>query len=574
MKLFLLLTSLLLLTNINAKDSDYSIIINKKFDNKLLDIKQDYDRDISAVGFTKNYKATTSTKSYNDPFEYLKSVSSAHGTQMQLVKINNMGKVVIDKSSRLSQFSEAIAVAKTPTNGYYIAGHSMDGQLIILKLDANTNLIFKKIFGTKNIDKLNNIIHLSDGGILAVGTSATSRDFSDPLFKRGLGLNDIFLTRFSVDGRELWSKKYGTHYDDMGVDAVEASDGSIIVIGKTFYDDNKEISMMRIDENGNKIWIKNISSKTYSTPFKIIRLKDNRFLMSLSQVDDMGKEQVRLVKFDLQKNILIDKKIHTTYSSALKDIKEYADGGLVGVGYVRDSYNTDALVMMLDSKLNLLYQSHFGEENYDVLNAVTILHNSQAAAAGIYTFNNSQEANMWIIKLNRDATIAQKSARADDFYEMLYELYKDEIKANKIKIKKDLSIEFTDKRLYFDVSKYQLTKTQKIFLDKFFQKLLPFLHKYKTQVKTLEVNGHTSSEWANSSFDEGYLKNEKLSLNRSYTTLSYLLNTQNKQTKQWLVKILKGGGYSYSKNISFNKVENKELSRRVSFKIILNETNS
>ena len=572
MKLFLLLTSLLLLTNLNAKDSDYSIIIDKKFDNKLLDISQDYDRDISAVGFTKRYKTTTATKSYNDPFEYLKSISSAHGTQMQLIKANDIGKIVIDKSSTLSKFSEAIAIAKTPSNGYYVGGHSMDGELIILKLDSNTNIIFKKIFGTKNIDKLNNIIRLSDGGVLAIGTSTTSRNFSDPLFKTGLGLNDIFLTRFSIDGRELWSKKYGTHHDDIGIDAVEAYDGSIIVIGKTIYDDNRDISIMRINENGNKIWIKNILNKTLTTPYKIIRLRDNRFLMSLSQADDMGKEQIRLIKFDLQKNIITDKKIHTTYSSALKDIKEYADGSLVGVGYVRDGYNTDALVMMLDSNLNLLYQSHFGEESYDSLNAVVILHNSQAAAAGIYTYSDSQEANMWIIKLNRDATIAQKSARADDFYEMLCTLYKDEIKTNQIKIKRDLSIEFIDKRLYFNVGKYQLTKTQKLFLDKFSKKLLPFLYKYKTQVKTLEVNGHTSSEWANLSFDERYLKNEKLSLNRSYTMLSYMFNTQNEQTKQWLVKVLKGSGYSYSKNVSFNKVENKELSRRVSFKIILNET--
>lgn len=570
MKLFLFFT--LLLITLNAKDFDYSIIIDKKFDNKLLDISQDYNRDISAVGFSKKYKTTTTLKSYNDPFEYLKSIGNYSGTNMQLVKANDIGEIILDESSSLSQFSEAIAMTKTPLNGYFIGGHSMDGQLILLKLDSNANIIFKKVFGTKNIDKLSNIIKLRDGGVLAIGTSATSRNFSNPLFKTGLGLNDIFLTRFSVDGRKLWSKKYGTNHDDIGIDAVEANDGSIIVIGKILYDNNYNISIMRINENGDKIWVKEILSNTLNTPYKIIKLRDNNFLMSVSQEDSMEKEQIRLIKFNLQKNILIDKKIHTTYSSVLKDIKEYTDGRLIGVGYVRDSYNTDALVMILDSNLNKLYQSHFGENNYDVLNAVTILHNSQAAAVGLYTFNNSQESNMWIIKLNRDATIAQKSAHIDDFYKMLSKLYKYEIKTNQLKIKRDLSIEFIDKKLYFDIGKYQLTKSQKIFLNKFSKKLLPFLHKYKAQVKTLEVNGHTSSEWANSSFTQRYLKNEKLSLNRSYTALSYMFNAQDKQTKQWLVKVLKGSGYSYSKNISFNKVENKKLSRRVSFKIILNET--
>ena len=149
---------------------------------------------------------------------------------MQLIKIDASGKIILDKSSALSQFSKAVAITKTPTNGYYVGGHTMDGQLILLKLDSSANLIFKKTFGTKNFDKLNNIVQLSDGGVLAVGSSTTSRNQNDSLFQTGLGLNDIFLTRFSKDGHILWSKKYGTQYDDRGIDAVEAYDGSIIVI--------------------------------------------------------------------------------------------------------------------------------------------------------------------------------------------------------------------------------------------------------------------------------------------------------------------------------------------------------
>jgi len=201
------------------------------------------------------------------------------------------------------------------------------------------------------------------------------------------------------------------------------------------------------------------------------------------------------------------------------------------------------------------------------------MHNSQAACAGIFTPNSSQESNMWILKLNRDATIAQKATNTLNMYEMLISLYKEEIKAGHLKIKRDLSIELVDKRLHFAVSKYSLTKTQKIFLDKFGKKLLPFLHKYQAQVKTLEVNGHTSSEWGNNSFEDGYIKNEELSMKRSFSTLSYLFNIQDKKTKVWLTKIFKGSGYSYSKKVTFNDVENKQKSRRVSFKIILNEIN-
>ena len=89
----------------------------------------------------------------------------------------------------------------------------------------------------------------------------------------------------------------------------------------------------------------------------------------------------------------------------------YSNSNLIGVGYVKDSYNTDALVIILNSKLEMLYQEHYGDENLDQFNAVTILHNSQSAVAGIKTDENSQEANMWIVKINSDATMSQISAK-------------------------------------------------------------------------------------------------------------------------------------------------------------------
>jgi outer membrane protein OmpA-like peptidoglycan-associated protein len=488
---------------------------------------------------------------------------------MQLIKVDNQANIIINKTPTNSEVNKAIAVVKTPTNGYFIGGYTLDGSLLVLKLDSNGNQIFKKIFGTKNYDKMNNLILLNDGGVLSVGFSSTSRSKNDPIFETGLGLNDIYLSRFSKNGKKLWSKKYGTQYDDKGIDAVEADDGSIIIVSTTEYNKNQNITLMRIDENGNKIWLNHYKKENKVTPHKVIKLRDNNFLLSLSKQNEMNKEQIRLIKFNLQKDIIDDKEIYTSYSSVLKDIQEYSDGSFIGVGYVQDTYNTDALVMMIDNKLNMVTQAHYGDENYDIFNAVAILHNSQAGAAGIHTNKYSQESNMWIAKINRDATLSQISTNIDTFYKQLLKIFKTEIDANKLIIKEDLSLEFTDKTLLFQVGKYKLTALQKEFLSKFSTKLIPFLKTNKELISTIEINGHTSSEWGGTDFTNTYLKNEKLSMNRSYSTLSNIFTSQNKPTQVWLSKVLKGSGLSYSKKIEFADVENKIKSRRVSFKILL-----
>ncbi len=565
---------LLLLTSLFANKSNYSIIVKKPFNSALFDITQDYDRTLSAVGFSKDYKNNSKTaQSYTDPFEYLASVSNKFGSQMHIMKVDKTAKVILSTVSSLPKFNEAIAVVKTPTNGYFIGGYTLDGSLLVVQLDANANLLFSKTFGTKNYDRMNNLILMSDGGVLAVGSSFTSRSSRDDMFNSGLGNNDIFITRFTKDGQKLWSKKYGTMYDDRGIDAVEARDGSIIVVSTTSYEKNRDVSIMRLTENGNRVWLKHYQEKANNdntvVPKKIIRLKDNNFVLALTQYNHMQKEHIRLIKFDLYQNILIDKEIFTTYPSEINDIKEYSNGKFIAVGYVKDVYNTDGLAMILDSSFVLLTQEHYGQENYDVFNAVTIMHNSLAAVAGVHTDNSSQETNMWITKLNRDATMSQVSTSVASFYEKLCEIFKDEIKAKKIAIKKDLSINIIDPLLYFDVGAYNLTQKQKDFLTLFSSKLMPFIYANKEHIRTLEINGHTSSEWGKSDFTDTYLNNEKLSLNRSYETMSHLFREQKKPIRVWLSKVLKGSGYSSSKSIAHSNIESKKKSRRVTFKVIL-----
>ncbi len=562
---------LLILTTI-LFSKDFSIIIEKPFNDVLFDVTEDYDRKISAVGFTRNYdNKSNNSKTYTDAFSYLKSVSSNHGSLMYLTKIDKFGKTSLNKIINISQFGEAISVVKTPSNGYFIGGDTNDGSILIIKLDSEAQTIFTRTIGTKNYDRLNDLISLRDGGVLTIGSSITSRYSYDNIFETGLGLNDIYVTRFSKNGQKLWSRKYGTQYDDQGISGVEASDGSIIIVSTTTNENNKDLTLTRLTENGDKLWLKHYKDINKVTPYKVIKLKDNNFLLSFTQKDDTNKEQIRLIKFDLYKNILIDKEIFTNYSSGLKDIKEFSNGNIIGTGFINDTQNTDALVMILNNSLNLVKQAHYGGKNFDEFNGVTITHNSKAVAVGINTSEDSQESNMWIVKLNSDASISQLPKQKSDINLEIQNSFKKEIQNNKLFIKDDLDLEFIDKSLYFNVGDYKLTKKQKEFLDSFSKKLIPILIKYNNKIDTLEINGHTSSEWGNLDFQNSYLKNSKLSMNRSYSTLSYIFRNQDSKTQKILSKIIRGSGFSYSKNIKNGEDENLDKSRRVSFKIIMKQ---
>ncbi|ABB44940.1 hypothetical protein Suden_1663 [Sulfurimonas denitrificans DSM 1251] len=572
-----LLIIITLISSLYAKEAPFSIIIDEPFNNALLDITEDFDRSMSAVGFIKSYKngLKESDGIYTNAFDYLASLSNSNGSLIHLVKVGSNADIELRKSIKLSQFAEALGVVKTHDNGYIVAGNTINGSLVIVGLDVNANMIFHKIFGTPNQDKMSKIHLLRDGGVLIIGSSTTSRTDTGNLFQGGLGLNDIYLAKFSMRGEMLWSKKYGSADDENGVDAAEAEDGSIIILGQKNIGREKIPTILRVTQHGEKIWLYDIKGEKNTTAHKILKLRDNTFALSLSQLNDMNKEQIRLLKVDLQQNILLDKTINTNYTSILKDIKEFSDGKIVGVGVVEDQYNSDGLAMLLDSNFKMLAQEHYGSDSRDAFYALKILHNSQIGAVGIHTDKDSQESNMWIVKLNSNLKMAQifkngaSKANTNTLYAQLLELFRDEIATKKLIIKEDLSIELIDSALYFNVGEFVLTSNQKLFLEKFSLKLLPFLKKNKELFKTLEVSGHTSSEWGMSDFSIGYINNTELSMKRSFSTISYIFNIQNQETKIFLSELLKGSGFSFSKRVIVENREDKERSRRVSFRIIL-----
>ncbi|MEA1916277.1 MAG: OmpA family protein, partial [Campylobacterota bacterium] len=560
---------------------EYSVIIKDEFDNSFSAITQDHSGSLSAVGFKNHFstKTTTSNKSFKNAYDYLSSLNSASGLQMNLTRVDELSGAIEESfDENIDNFNQAVSVVKTADNGYFVGGYTEDGTLMLLRMDSGLHVRYTKRFGTRNFDRMNRLLALRDGGVLSIGSSMTTRDRNDGKFIQGIGLNDIYLTRFSKQGKILWSKKFGTTYDDRGIDAAEAYDGTLLILGTTLNEYNSEITLMRIAENGDKIWLKRYKKKGVSyNAFKIITLKDSNFLVSITKRDPQQQEQIKLVKFDIQKNILGDVDIPTEYSSALLDIKERVDSTIVGVGYTDDTMkgNRDALALKVSGRLELIWKYKYGNSTSESLNSVVMMRDGDIAAAGRITQKNTQITNMWIVKIHSDGSYAQLikpknskniAASMQSIYDDLIKTYATEIKDKKLKVMKNLSIIFTSPALLFDRAKYSLKPQQKRFLTTFNMKLIPLLKRHKSEITSLNVNGHTSSEWGSADFSSGYLKNMRLSQKRSYSVLSYIFKDSSKKNREFLTSLFSSNAHSYAQTI-MNPDEDRKLSRRVEFRI-------
>lgn len=564
---------LLLLSSLHSaisdfKNDDYQLLIGKNFNDEAFDIVEDYDYNISVIGYTQDYKSKiTKNNSYHNAFEYLSSIKRGNSEQLRLIKLNPSAVIVNDINIKLDDLNRGSNIIKTEDNGYLVGGYTHSGQMFISHLDSLGDSYYVKLFGTANFDKLYSLIALKDGSYLAIGTSQTSRNKDDNIFVQGLGESDIYLVKFEPNGNIIWKKKYGSIKKDIGVDGVATDDGGFILLELTQEDTGSKIMLAKINDTGDASWIKTFPKSGQQKAFKIIQTTDKNYLISASFENKNNQDNIRLIKIDNKGDVLWEKNYFKNANEALNDISYDFQGNFIGVGYSQSTSKADkdALVRYYDQNGNMLWEKKFGKDRQDSFKTVTLLHDNTFAIAGFSSSFTNKKRQIWIIKLHNDGSLVSKKFKT---YNTLYEALKTEFKGDlSVKIYKDLRI--AHKGLVFKQGSSSLISKHKKILKDFIPHLIKVLSQYKDQIKNIRINGYTSTEW-NAPSTQRYLKNARLSNERAMNILDYSYSLDKlKKDHKWLSQKLSTDGYSYSNLIMSDKKENKIRSRRVEFQIIV-----
>jgi hypothetical protein len=119
---------------------------------------------------------------------------------------------------------EAQFVHVLPDNTFIIAGSTNAGNqgstdALLIKLDANGNILWSATFGGASVDFFKFILPCSDGHFIAYGET---RSF-------GAGNADLYLVKFDTDGHLIWSNTYGGINDERASGGLcETPDGYVI----------------------------------------------------------------------------------------------------------------------------------------------------------------------------------------------------------------------------------------------------------------------------------------------------------------------------------------------------------
>jgi len=172
-------------------------------------------------------------------------ISNTRGSyDFWVIKLTATGELLWERSFGGTGIEIAYDITKTDDGGYVVTGNTFstdidismnhgESDVWLIKIDDNGKLLWEKTFGGSQFDAAQGVITTYDGGFIITGNSKSI----DGDVSENNGENDIWLIKTDSDGNLLWQSSYGGSNLDYGFDAVENLDKSLLLVGESSSND-------------------------------------------------------------------------------------------------------------------------------------------------------------------------------------------------------------------------------------------------------------------------------------------------------------------------------------------------
>lgn len=223
-------------------------------------------------------------------------------------------------------FAQGRFVKPTFDGGYILGGlwgsfNTLD--IFLVKTDANGDTLWTRRYGNFLSDVANDIHQTPDSGYIVISHSGSP----------SAGTNDIYIRKIDSNGHLIWTKIFGNNNSNKVESISPTNDGAYIIAGHTFLGGPgptaQQSNFIKIDDNGNQIWSKNyIGSNAYAA----IPTRDSGYITYCHYYDSTGNTFTQLMKLDINGDSLWTQiygstRYLTYHSSGV--VKETTDGGYI-----------------------------------------------------------------------------------------------------------------------------------------------------------------------------------------------------------------------------------------------------
>lgn len=173
-------------------------------------------------------------------------------------------------------------------------------EIWLVKTTLNGTRLWSKTFG-RNLKDIGYKVIESTDGYLIVGYSN-----SYTVSLGGFGGEDLFLIKTDKNGLRLWDRLYGGSGDDRGYSIISTSDGGFAAVGstKSFGSGNEDVWLLKLDVTGGKLWTRTFGGSGSDIGYDLVQMSDGGFTITGSTTSiGAGKKDLWLIRTDKNGNI-------------------------------------------------------------------------------------------------------------------------------------------------------------------------------------------------------------------------------------------------------------------------------
>ncbi|WP_110008016.1 T9SS type A sorting domain-containing protein [Chryseobacterium sp. AG844] len=249
-----------------------------------------------------------------------KKEDSKGGSDIWLIRINEFGDELWQKTLGSSSDEEARAVIQTTDQGFFVAGSVQNSSkgygskdVLIIRLDKDGKTLFEQTLGGRGLDEVEKMIPTKDGGALlgmysrssevrvssSEKGSVSNTQNSNPVTRtskqtENFGEGDYWIVKLDKSGKVEWEKNFGGKGDDHLRTLALTSTGFIIGgESRSERSGNKTVGI----EEGTDLWLIALNERGDEQWQKSYNFKNRDILMGMSvlhSADDRSSKGILL----------------------------------------------------------------------------------------------------------------------------------------------------------------------------------------------------------------------------------------------------------------------------------------
>jgi hypothetical protein len=178
------------------------------------------------------------------------------------VKVDDNGDTLWMRTYGGAGLDYGYGVCETADGNYVITGYTTSSgagkeDVYVIKIDAQGDTVWTRTYGGPEPDEGRGICATSDGCVVVTGRTDSY----------GEGNNDLYLLKIDADGDTVWTRVFGSTRLDWGTGVCLTQDGNYAACGSSDeFTGDLNMYLVKVDPAGNLLWENHYGGTGYNEP--------------------------------------------------------------------------------------------------------------------------------------------------------------------------------------------------------------------------------------------------------------------------------------------------------------------